>query len=111
MTTANVLQKLPLSTAALAKSALIGAGIGLAIISIFVFGVDRPNPAWGTYWQIKPLLLTPCASAAGAVFFYLVNNLQLTGYLKAFALVAGILGFVVILWVGVVLGLNGTMWD
>ncbi|MBW6536389.1 MAG: hypothetical protein K0B11_15370 [Mariniphaga sp.] len=34
---------------------LIGAAIGLAIISLFIFPIDDPNPEWGKYWRIKDL--------------------------------------------------------
>jgi hypothetical protein len=41
------------------KHLLIGAGIALLIVSFFVIGAGKGKPAWGDYWRIKPLLLSP----------------------------------------------------
>jgi hypothetical protein len=101
----------PTNLSSLKKFALAGWLVGLAVISIFVFTVDNPNPAWGKLWQVKPLLITPLASASGAVFFYRVYNLKLEGFKKALAISAGLIGFLISLWLGIVLGLNGTLWN
>lgn len=98
-------------SASLLKPALIGGGIGLAIISIFIFGGGDPNQQWGPYWRIKPLLLTPIIAAISGVCAYPVANLKLQGFLKIIAIVAAVIGFVAAVWIGIVLGLNGTMWD
>ncbi|RYD58018.1 MAG: potassium transporter KefB [Sphingobacteriales bacterium] len=98
--------------APLAKCMLIGAAIGLAIISIFVFGVDNPDPEWGTYWRIKPLLLTPAAGAACGFFYHLMDSMHYrAGWNRMLTIGLSLLVCAVGLWIGVVLGLNGTMWD
>ena len=89
-----------------------GAAIGLVIISAFVFSVSQPKPEWGSMWMIKPLILTPLLAALGGFLFYLVDRLFLrNGWSKFFALVLGVLVFIVMLWLGTVLGLNGTLWN
>ena len=93
------------------KAMLIGGGIGLALISVFVFGVDNPNPAWPEHWQVRPLLVTPIAAAGGAAFFSFMQRLDLQGGWKLLAVMIGIFGFVISLWLGTVLGLAGTMWN
>ncbi len=93
------------------KSVLVGAIIGLLIISFFVFGVDEPNPEWGKLWKIKPLIITPLAGAAGGVFFYFIDLMASRGMNRTVSVLLGIFGFIVALWLGTVLGLNGTMWD
>ncbi|RZJ97396.1 MAG: potassium transporter KefB [Flavobacterium sp.] len=91
---------------------LIGTAIGLIAISIFVFGAPHYNPDWGKYWRIKPLIITPLAGAFGGAFFHTLNILvENPAWRKAFAIIAGGIGFLIVLWVGIVLGLNGTMWD
>lgn len=111
MTSSNTSVTPALKSRSLLKSALIGGGIGLAVISVFVFGAGNPNPGWGAYWQIKPLLLTPIIAAIGGVCAYLVANLKTQGFLKVLSIIAAVVGFVMAVWIGVVLGLNGTMWD
>jgi hypothetical protein len=94
------------------KPMLIGSGIGLILISMFVFGVDNPNPGWGKLWMIKPLIITPLAGAMGGVFFYFMNYLSSIGSInKILAIVLSAIVFIVALWFGIVLGLNGTMWN
>lgn len=90
----------------------IGAAIGLAIISAFVFTVSDPNPEWGKYWIARPLIVTPLAAAFGALSFYSIDILRpkSTGF-KAVLVALSVLGFVFALWVGIVLGLDGTLWD
>ena len=91
---------------------LIGAMIGLMLISLFVFGVDDPKPEWGKFWMIKPLIITPLAGAMGGLFFYFMNYISSRGGInKTLAIILSIIVFIIGLWLGIVLGLNGTMWD
>ena len=60
----------------LAAPMLIGAGIGLLVISFFVFGVDNPDAEWGKLWRIRPLIVTPVAGAMGGAFYYLMDHLS-----------------------------------
>lgn len=96
----------------LIKRMLIGAAIGLIVISTFVFSVDHPKPEWGDAWRIKPLILTPIITAIGILSFYLKDFLrpksQLANLLVIF--ISAVL-FVISIWMGIVLGLNGTLWD
>ena len=95
----------------LTKSMLIGAAIGFIVISFFVFGVDRPHPEWGKLWMIKPLIITPFAGAVGGAFYYFMDYQRSRGFNKIVAVILSLIVFVVGLWLGIVLGLNGTMWD
>lgn len=90
----------------------IGALIGFAIIAVFVFSVDQPKAAWGTYWKLKPLILTPMITAFGGGLFYLIEQAFIRNkWSKGWALVIGAIAFIISLWLGIVLGLNGTLWD
>jgi hypothetical protein len=96
---------------ALLKPTLIGAGIAFLAISFFVFGVDEPNPNWGKFWMIRPLVVTPLAGATGGAFFYFMNLLRRQyGWNKILINFICLLVFIVGLWLGIVLGLDGTMW-
>ncbi|MFD2148246.1 hypothetical protein [Mucilaginibacter antarcticus] len=111
MTSANTFTTPSFNTASLIKPALIGWGIGLAVILFFIFNVDHPNVAWGNYWRIKPVVLTPLVTAGGAAFFALMTSLKLQGLKKILVITVGVIGFIISLWIGIVLGLNGTLWN
>jgi hypothetical protein len=91
---------------------LAGALIGLAIISLFVFTVDKPNPEWGNLWIIKPLIITPLAGAFGILSFYLKNIIKPSNkFTYTFIILLSFIAFLIALWMGIVLGLDGTLWN
>ena len=95
-----------------AKPVLIGAGIALALISLFLTGVDNPDPAWGRSWMVKPLIIVPLAGAMGGAFFYFMNQLSHhRGLNKTVAILLGLIVYVVGLWLGSIVGLDGTLWN
>ncbi len=90
----------------------MGAGIGLLLISFFLIGAGEPDPEWPTLWWIRPLLVVPAAGALGGLFFYNMDHLRSQGgWREVFAYVLSLIVFLVVLWLGTVLGLAGTMWD
>ncbi|MEJ7694337.1 hypothetical protein [Daejeonella sp.] len=96
----------------LALPMTIGAGIALAVISFFVFGADNSNPAWGKFWMIRPLIVTSLAGATGGAFYYFMNQLRAKGQINgAVAVILSVIAYIIGLWLGIVLGLDGTMWD
>lgn len=96
----------------LVKRMLVGAGIGLLLISFFVFGVDQPNPEWGKYWMIRPLIITPLAGAMGGLCNYIIMGFyNQVGLNKFVAMIISAIVFIIGLWLGIVLGLDGTMWN
>lgn len=112
MTAKNNLTAEPLAPAAYIKPMLLGAGIALLLIIAFLSGVDHPDPAWPKYWMARPLIIVPLAGAAGGAFFALLRPLRKRGgWVMAFAYVLSLAIFVVALWMGTVLGLDGTLWD
>jgi hypothetical protein len=88
-----------------------GSVTGLILISIFVFGVDNPSQQWGTYWKIKPLILTPLLCGLGALASNWVISIAPNTSAKYFYWFISIIGFLFSVWVAIVLGLNGTLWD
>ena len=93
-------------------NAITGYIIGLGVISLFISGIDNPKPEWGTYWMLRPLIITPLASACGALALLLPDFLKLiTPWKRLLALFAGLVLFMIALWIGIVLGLDGTMWN
>ena len=112
MTLENNLTSGPFFTSALRKRMLIGAGIGVLVISFFVIGAGQGSPAWGDYWRIKPLLLTPFIGAMVGLCYDATERLrQQNGWLGRLFTILSFAGYLIGLWMGVVLGLAGTMWN
>ena len=98
--------------ASFSNSVLLGAGIGLILISFFLFGAGDPNPEWGRMWMIKPLCMVPIAGAMGGAFYYFMDYLSTRrGLNRTIAVLLSLFVYFIALWMGTVLGLNGTMWD
>lgn len=49
--------------------------------------------------------------AIGGAFFYFTANRIFRGMNNTMAILLGMVAYFVILWLGVVMGLDGTMWD
>ena len=98
--------------AAAGRRTLTGAAFGLALITLFLAGVQHPDPVWGKLWMIRPLLVVTMAGALGGFINYmLLHYHQKLGIHKVVAVVLSALIYVVGLWLGSVLGLAGTLWD
>jgi hypothetical protein len=111
MTKQHQLQEKSLNSGLFLKPVLVGAAIALLVISFFVFGVDHPNPEWGSFWRIRPLIITPLAGAMGGAFFAFMNYQSSRGFNKTVAILLGLVVYLIGLWLGTVLGLAGTMWN
>ncbi|WP_181305585.1 potassium transporter KefB [Rufibacter sp. XAAS-G3-1] len=93
------------------KPMLVGGGIALLLILFFVTGVDNPNPEWGKYWMIRPLIITPLAGATGGAFYAFMDYQSSRGFNRTLAILLSIVVYFIGLWLGTVLGLAGTMWN
>ncbi len=90
----------------------LGAGIAFLVISFFVFGVDAPHPEWGKFWMRRPLIITPLAGATGGAFYAFMNYQSSSGRSnKILAILMSIVVYFIGLWLGTVLGLDGTLGD
>jgi len=96
----------------LALPIMIGAAIALGIISLFLFGANNANPAWGKFWMIRPLIVSSLAGATGGAFYYFMTSLSANGQInRTVAVIVSLIVYIICLWLGIVLGLDGTMWD
>lgn len=96
----------------LTKRMLVGAGIGLLLISLFLLTAGKPNPAWPELWRIRPLIIVPLAGAMGGLCnHFIVHYHNLIGLNKTVAIILSVIIFIIGLWLGTVLGLDGTYWD
>lgn len=111
MKSTNKPGKSEISSASLLKHIAVGAVIALIAILLFITGAET-QPEWPEFWRLKPLLITPLAGAFGGFLFYLANHLlQKAGLHKVAAVLLCMVGFFIVLWLGIVLGLNGTLWN
>jgi hypothetical protein len=96
------------------KRMLAGATIGLFLISLFLFSAPDADPAWGwgKFWMIRPLILVPLAGAMGGLCNHFILHFRgQVGINKTTAIILSVLVFIIGLWLGTVLGLDGTWWD
>ena len=102
----------PIHPVSVARRMLQGAAIAFILISIFLLSVRHPNPAWPKLWMVKPLIIVPLAGALGGIFYYLMDHLRYQGgWIKVLAFIFSLIVYIVVLWLGTVLGLNGTLWN
>ena len=112
MTQTESLRTRPGFTSALRKRMLFGAGIGLIMVSIFVIGAGKGNPDWGDYWRVKPLLLTPFLGAITGLCYDVTAPMRnLSSWIGRVFWVLSLAGYFVGMWMSLVLGLAGTMWN
>jgi hypothetical protein len=109
MNTSTTQQILPGS---LAKRMLIGGGIALVLISAFLITAGKGDPSWPKSWMVRPLVITPLAGAMGGLCFHLLDRFRVQGgWRRIAANILGVLIYIVGLWLGAILGLDGTYWD
>lgn len=101
-----------METAKLVRRMLIGAGIALVLISLFLLGVDEPNPDWPKLWMIRPLVVVSLAGAFGGFLnFHIDKRLNEGTWAKIAAIILSVIVYLFVLWMGSVLGLDGTLWN
>nr|WP_294796077.1 hypothetical protein [uncultured Mucilaginibacter sp.] len=112
MTHANNLAVQPGQSSPLVKRMLIGAGIGAVIIALFILPVKHPQAEWGQLWMLKPFIITPFSGAVGGlVAHFMMHFRNQYGWNKVLTLLLTAIICVIGLWMGIVLGLNGTLWN
>ena len=112
MTQANNLPAKPNYPASLNLRVLQGALVGLVLILFFILQVRHPRPEWGRFWMIQPLVVTPLAGAMVGLYFHLMRYFRdQEGWKKALGITFTLIGCFIGLWMGIVLGLSGTLWN
>ena len=101
----------PVQPGSLATQMVVGAGIGLLLISVFIIPAEA-NPAWGKLWMIRPLIITPLAGAMAGLCGYLIISFhELAGLNRTMATIIRLLVLIIGLFLGLVLGMDGTLWN
>ncbi len=96
----------------LIKLLLLGSVTGLIVALVFIRSAGDVNPTWPTYWMIRPLIILPLAGAtAGAFSYYLLQLTTRGGWRRVLAIALSLVICLVGLWMGIVLGFDGTLWN
>jgi hypothetical protein len=112
MTAQNNLPTASIHPVSFVKRMLLGAGIALVLIILFLAPVHNPNPDWGKFWMVKPLIVVPLAGAMGGLFYFFMDRMRYHGgWKKVLANIVSLIAYIFVLWIGTVLGLNGTLWN
>lgn len=94
------------------KPVFTSAGIGLIIIVLFLITAGDPDPVWPEFWRIRPLVIVPLAGAMGGLSYSIMYQLwSRKGWSKIWVNLIGILVIIIGLYLGIVLGLDGTYWN
>ena len=112
--TLSMSEKIELKTyrSLMTKRALIGAGIALLLMALFLAGVDEYQPHWARLWFIRPLIIIQLAGAIGGAFHHIMDaEMPRKGWGRLLAIVISLIVYVLVLWFAGVLGLDGTLWD
>lgn len=112
MTALNHTAKEPVNRKTLLLCMVLGALPAISLMSLLVFGAENPDPAWGEYWVIRPLVVITFAGATGGACYYFINRFFGNGIGRKTATVV-LTTFVYLfgLWIGTVIGCSGTLWN
>lgn len=109
----NILNKTRnISPKSLFRHLISGWATGLLITTLMILSADEFKPEWGEWWMLRPLIITPLAAAAGMLAFYLKVYFKPAGTISKTAIfLISLLLFLIALWLGIVLGFDGTLWN
>jgi hypothetical protein len=110
MTHAN--ESSPSGPTPLTTRMLIGGFIGILVASFFFFSADAPDPEWGKFWMIRPYIVMTFAGAmAGLCNYFILQYRWVIGLNKTLAIIISAVVAIVGMFMGIVLGLDGTLWN
>lgn len=94
------------------KFTTIGALIGLVVISILLATNRHSSPTWGKWWQLKPIFVVSLTGAfAGSLIYHIHPKKPFSKWKLFLFLILSIVGFLVSIWFGIIVGLDGTLWN
>ncbi len=100
------------SSLSLTTRMIIGTLVGLVVISYFLIASGGGDPAWGRFWMIRPVIVCGFAGAmAGLCNYYILRYRGIINMSRPVAIALSILVSLVGMWMGIVLGLDGTLWN
>jgi len=102
----------PVQPVQLGKRMFWGVIPAFLIVMAFLWSVSgKDDPAWGNYWMIRPIVIMCFAGAVGGAVYAFLDGLRMQLHWNRTLII--ILCFIIYLfglWMGMVLGFNGTYW-
>lgn len=96
----------------LSRRMKIGGSIGILLFLFLLSTVKQSNPEWGQFWMLRPMIVLAFAGAMGGLCNYFIMYYHSQYNINRFvAMFISVLVFIVGLWMGIVLGFNGTLWN
>lgn len=112
MKTSQQKSLLSLHYPSLLKHMFIGAFTALVLMLLLILSVEQPDPAWSKYWMIRPIVVIFMAGAAGGFFYSVMKPFRMRPGWKGFlAKFICLFVYIVGIWMGSILGLDGTLWN
>jgi hypothetical protein len=91
---------------------LAGFFIATGVLLLFLIGADPPNSDWASNWFLRPAIILPLAGLTGGFCAGVLSALLRVKVIGLYLAIAiGILIFLLALWMGIVLGFDGTYWN
>ena len=112
MTETNTSTPVTVHPVSLPKRLMQGALLAFILITIFLLTTGKADPTWGKFWMIRPVVIVTAAGAVGGAFYYFMDLLCYQGgWKKIVAIALSVVVYIFGLWIGTILGFDGTMWD
>lgn len=91
---------------------MIGCFSYFMVALFFITSVDIPNPIWPACWYVKPLIVLPINGLLCGLVTYIISKvIKGSNTLNFFSMLLQTLSFIVMLWLSIVLGFHGTLWN
>ena len=111
MSDSNYTVETPKHRNALIQKSIVGCAIALLAIAVMIIPIQNPDASWGTFWMVKPFLMVTLAGVLGGMIYHLITIRFQNGWKKPIGIVLGLLVYIFGLWIGAILGLDGTLWN
>lgn len=93
--------------------ALAGAIPAFILIALFLFMPFRiGDNDWSKFWMVRPLLIVPLAGALGGLFYHFMDTCRkCNGWNRILVLLISVVIYIIGVWLGIIAGLDGTLWN
>lgn len=112
MKTQHIFRAELLNPSKITRRALAGAIPAFIVIGLFLMMPYSIDKDWSKYWMLRPLFIVPLAGAMGGLFYHFMDTCRkCNGWNHLFTISISVVVYIVGVWLGIVLGLDGTLWN